>query len=173
MKSKPTLRQSIVLSMIGAMMFASTFAMKGLPNIHLLAFFIIVSTRVYRAGALIPIYIYVIGEGVYEGFGLFWLPNLYIWTVLWVLVMLLPEKLPKKLEPIIYCLFGGLHGIAFGALWAPANALLMHLNFSQSVAWVIAGLPFDALHAAGNIVSCLLCVPVIALMKRLEQKSVR
>ena len=75
---KLTLRHALVFSMLGALMFVTTFALKVLPNVHLLALFIIVITRVYRLRALIPIYIYVFLEGVYQGFSPWWIPYLYM-----------------------------------------------------------------------------------------------
>lgn len=31
-----------------------------------------------------------------------WVLYLYIWTVLWGVVMLLPKKMPKRIQPIVY-----------------------------------------------------------------------
>lgn len=157
--------------MIGAVMYATTFAMKSLPNIHLLALFIVSTTRVYRSRALIPIYIYVILEGVYEGFSLLsWPPNLYMWLFMWGAVMLLPRELPPKAEPFIYCAVGGLHGLVYGTLWAPYNSLVMGFDMHKTLMWIAAGIPFDIAHCVGNTVSCILAVPLIRTMRRLEGK---
>jgi hypothetical protein len=45
------------------------------------------------------------------------------------------------------------------------------LNFEQTVAWVIAGFPFDALHALGNLVAGVLILPLSTVLRRLAQKS--
>lgn len=166
---KLSLREIIVFAMLGSLMFAVTYAMKALPNIHLLALFIITFTRVYRAKALIPIYIYVMLEGIYQAFSLWWMPYLYIWTFLWALTMLLPKKMPKYIEPIAYCALGGISGFTFGALWAPWQAIIYGLSVKSTVSWILAGLPFDITHGISNICMCTLCVPLIRILNRLER----
>ena len=64
--------------MLGTIMFTSKIAMEALPNIHLVGMLTIVYTLVFRTKALIPIYIYVLMNGVYSGFSLWWMPYLYI-----------------------------------------------------------------------------------------------
>lgn len=153
--------------MLGALMFASKIAMQALPNIHLLGMFIMTFTVVFGKKALIPIYIYVMLDGLYGGFGLWWFPYLYIWTILWAATMLLPENMSEKKKRIVYPIVCALHGLLFGTLYAPAQAIIMHLNFRSAVSWIIAGLPYDALHAAGNFAFGFLILPLSNLMKKL------
>ena len=65
-------------------MYASKMLMELAPNIHLLGVFTIAFTVVYRKKALYPIYIYVLLNGIFSGFSAWWLPYLYIWTILWL-----------------------------------------------------------------------------------------
>lgn len=145
--------------------------MEGLPNIHLLGMLTITYTLVYRAKALIPIYIYVFLNGLYAGFNAWWVPYLYIWTILLGLTMLLPKSLPQWAARIIYPLLCGLHGLAYGALYAPAQAIMFGLNFEQTLAWIAAGIPFDIIHAVGNVAVGLLIFPLSELLKKLEDRS--
>lgn len=165
-----TVRETVIFAMLGALMFCSKIAMEALPNIHPLGMFIVTFTVVFRVKALIPIYIYVFLDGLFGGFNVWWLPYLYIWAILWGVTMLLPRNMPKKAAMIVYPIVCALYGLSFGTIYAPAQALLFHLNFGQTVAWVIAGLPFDALHAAGNLISGLLIVPLSELLLRLLKK---
>ena len=160
----------IVFSMFGAMMFCSKFIMEGLPNIHPVAMFVILLTVVYRSRALIPIYIYVILDGLRWGFGIAWLPYLYIWLILWGAAMLLPRSAPRWVKLICYPTIATLHGLLFGIMYAPAQSLLFGLNFEQTVAWVIAGFPYDVLHGVGNFVMSLLVMPMSELLFKLENK---
>ena len=57
-----------LFAMLGSLMFASKIVMEALPNIHLLGMFTMAFTVVFRAKALIPIYIYVFINGVFAGF---------------------------------------------------------------------------------------------------------
>ena len=152
--------------MLGALMFASKKLMEAIPNVHLLGVFIIAMTVVYRFKALYPIYIYVLLDGIFLGFSPWWTPYLYIWTLLWGAAMLLPRNMPKELAVPVYMTLNGLHGLLFGTLYAPAHALFFHLSLKATVAWIIQGLPYDAIHGASNLICGLLIVPMIGIMKK-------
>lgn len=159
------IREMAVFAMLGAIMSASKIAMEALPNIHLIGVFVIALTVVYRAKALYPIYVFVFLFGLYYGFALWWLPYLYVWAVLWGAVMLLPEELPQKLRPVLYMTLCGLHGLLYGVLYAPTQALLYGLNLKSTLAWIAAGLPFDAIHGISNFFCGALIVPLISLLR--------
>ena len=81
---KPTTRELVIFSMLGAVMYASKVIMEFAPNIHLIGVFTIAFTVVYRKKALYPIYVYVFLTGMFHGFATWWVPYLYLWTVLWL-----------------------------------------------------------------------------------------
>ena len=143
--------------------------MEAIPNVHLLGMFTMLLTVVYRARALYPIYTYVLLNGLMAGFSPWWLPYLYIWAVLWGVTMLLPRNMPGKVAAVVYPLVCALHGLAFGTLYAPAQALMFGLDFNGMVAWILAGLPFDLVHAAGNLCAGLLILPFSKLLRRLNR----
>ncbi len=157
-----------VFSMLGALMFVSKVAMEMLPNLHLVGVLTVVYTIVYRWRALIPIYIYVLMNGVYAGFSLWWMPYLYIWTILWGLTMLLPRRMPTAVKCAVYPILTGLHGFLFGTLYAPAQALLFGLDLDGMVAWIIAGIPFDLIHGVGNLCLGFLVFPLSELLFKLS-----
>lgn len=165
---KPTTREIAVFAMLGAVMYASKILMEVAPNIHLLGVFTIAFTVVYRKKALYPIYIYVILNGIFSGFAAWWVPYLYVWTVLWGVVMLLPRHLPKKIRPLVYMAVCAAHGFLFGTLYAPAQAILFGMSFQGMVSWIIAGLPFDFIHGISNFFCGLLIVPVISALRLAE-----
>ena len=166
---KLNIKEIAVFGMLGAMMFASKMLMEFLPNIHLLGVFTIATTVVYRQKALYPIYIYVLLNGLIAGFNVWWVPYLYIWTILWGATMLLPKSLPQKAKPFIYMGLCGLHGFLYGILYAPAQALFFGLSFDATVAWIVAGFPFDAIHGVSNIICGVLICPIIAVLKKAEK----
>lgn len=161
----------VVFAMLGTLMFCSKIMMETLPNIHLLGMFTMTFTIVFRKKALVPIYIYVLLNGVYAGFNLWWIPYLYIWTILWGVTMLLPKTMPPKVACIVYPLVCGLHGLSFGTLYAPAQVLMFGLDFNQAIAWIAAGLPWDAIHAVGNVCLGMLVLPLTALLKKLMRNK--
>ena len=155
--------------MLGTVMFVSKILMEGLPNIHMLGMFTMTYTVVFRRKALIPIYVYVLLNGIYAGFSLWWFPYLYIWTILWAVTMVLPRSMSKRAACIVYPLVCCLHGLSFGTLYAPANALIMHLSFKATLAWIVSGLPWDLVHGIGNLVFGFLVLPLSELLKKLNR----
>ena len=158
--------------MLGSLMYASKIVMDFLPNIHLIGVFIVASTVVYRKKALYPLYIFVFITGLFNGFGIWWLPYLYIWTPLWALTMLLPRNLPKAVAAPVYMLTCSLHGFLYGTLYAPAQALLFGLDFEGMIAWILAGIPFDITHGISNFVCGALILPLVMLLTKLERMAV-
>ena len=158
-----------VFAMLGTIMFLSKLFMEWAPNIHFVGMLTITYTLVYRRRALIPLYVYVLLTGVYGGFNVWWVPYLYIWTILWGLAMLIPPRLSRRWEIPICMALCGLHGFAYGTLYAPAQALFFGYTLPQTFAWIAAGLPFDLLHGLGNLAAGVLIIPMRDLLVRLEK----
>ncbi len=167
------LRRAIVFTMLGTIMYVSDVMMDFLPNVHLVGALIMVYTVVYRAKALIPIYIYVFISGFYAlcfGTVLWWLPYLYVWAVLWAIAMLLPQKMPPRVAVPVYMIVCALHGLGFGILYAPFQALAFGLSGKQILAWIAAGFPFDVIHAVGNFAAGSLILPLSQALTKMEKK---
>lgn len=172
-RSPLSTREMAVFAMLGALMYLSKMLMEWAPNIHFLGMFTISYTLVYRKKALIPIYVFVLLTGIYAGFNLWWVPYLYIWTVLWGAAMLLPRNLPKKAAVPVYMALCALHGLCYGTLYAPWQAIAFHLNLKGTLAWIAAGFPYDVVHALGNLAAGTLIVPVVTLLRKLENMTGR
>lgn len=168
---KLTIREIAIFGMLGSIMYASKFLMELFPNVHLLGVFTVAFTVVYRKKALYPIYTYVILNGIFCGFATWWVPYLYVWTILWGVVMLLPPNMPKAIRPLIYMAVCAAHGFLFGTLYAPAQALLFGLNFKDMIAWIIAGLPWDFVHGISNFLCGILIMPIISILKLAEKNA--
>ena len=167
-KKHLTVKEMCVFALLGTMMFCSKLLMEFLPNIHLLGMFTVVCAVVYRWKGLIPIYIYVFMNGIFSGFATWWIPYLYVWTVLWGMAMLIPQKIPDKIAMVVYPLICAFHGIIFGTLYAPFNAILMGFNFEQMMTWIVTGFTFDIIHCVGDFIAGLLILPVSKLLKKLS-----
>lgn len=165
---KLTIREIAVFGMLGAVMYVSKMVMEMLPNIHLLGVLTIAYTIVYRKKALYPIYIYVILNGIFCGFAAWWIPYLYLWTVLWGIVMLLPKKIPSKIQIPVYMIVCAVHGFLFGTLYAPVQAVLYGLNLKETFAWIAAGLPWDCIHGISNFFCGILIMPIAYALRLAE-----
>lgn len=165
---KLTVRETVVFGMLGALMYASKMVMEVAPNVHLLGVFTIAFTIVYRKKALYPIYTYVLLNGLFSGFAAWWIPYLYLWSILWAVAMLLPKNMPKRVRPVVYMVVNACHGFLFGTLYAPAQALMYGMSFDATIAWIVAGLPWDFVHGVSNFFCGMLIVPIAGLLIRLE-----
>ena len=147
----------VVFAMFGAAMFVTRVIMAALPNIHLLGMFIMILTL----------------EGVFAGFDTWWMPYLYIWTILWGITMLLPKRMPKKVGCIVYPIVCATHGLLFGLFYAPAYALFYGLTFEKTLIWIAGGTVFDILHCVGDFCAGFLVVPMVDLLRKLLAKTLK
>lgn len=152
-------------------MFCAKVITEALPNIHLLGMLVMAYTVVLRKKALIPIYVYVMLNGIYAGFAMWWLPYLYIWTLLWGITMLLPRQMPQKVAYFVYPAVCALHGFMFGILYAPGQALMYGFDFEQTLAWIASGIPFDIIHGISNFVMGFLVFPLSKTLTRLLHRG--
>ena len=158
-----TVKEMAVFGMLAGLMFASKQIMEVLPNVHLLGVFTIAITLVYRRKALYPI----------SGFALWWIPYLYLWTVLWgAAVLLLPRDL-GRVKPLQVMLLCAAHGYLYGTLYAPAQALLFGLDWKGMVTWILAGLPWDFVHGTSNFFCGLLILPLARTLQKAEHYTLR
>lgn len=168
---KLSVKEMVIFALLGAIMFISKQLLEFLPNIHMLGMLTMLYTIVYRAKALIPVYVFVLLEGVIAGFSMWWIPYLYIWTVLWAVTMLLPKEMPAKIATPVYMAVCGLHGLSYGTLFAPFQALAFGLSFKGMLAWIASGLPWDVIHMLGNIAFGSLILPLSKLLIKLDKSQ--
>lgn len=164
-----SIKEICIFGILAALMFISKIVMEALPNIHLLGMLTMTYTIVFRKKALIPIYVYVLLNGLFAGFNAWWVPYLYIWTILWGATMLLPKNMPKAVACVVYPIVCALHGLLFGVLYAPVQAIMFGFTFEQTLAWIAAGFTFDILHTIGNFAVGLLIYPVSQVLKNLTK----
>ena len=168
---KLKIREIAIFAMLGAIMFVSKVIMEGLPNIHLLGTLVIAYTITYRAKALFPICAYVFANGLWEGFTLFgWLPETYIWLILWGMAMLLPKKMPPRVAPIVYMVVSAIHGLLLDVFYIPAYLLFANIPLERLWLTFLMGLPYVALQAVGNFALGTLIVPISRLLRKLDKK---
>ena len=171
-KRKQQIFELAIFPMLGAIMFCSKLLMEFLPNIHIIGMLVMLYTIVFSWKALSPRYIFVFLMGIYAGFGFWWLPYLYIWTILWAVTMLLPKNMPLAATLVVYPIVCGLHGFLYGVLYAPAQALMFGFDFEMTCAWIASGLYFDILHGIGNIIFGTFIYPLSALIKKILKKQI-
>lgn len=171
MKQHLSVREIAVFAMLGALMFGSKKLMEFAPNIHPLTMLTIVYTLVYRKKAIFPLLVYLVLDTVVAG-GITWIvPYYYIFSLVWLCTLAVPKNLsdlPLQLICTVICTF---FGLTFGTLYAPWQALMYGLNFEKTLAWIVTGLPWDAVHAVGNFAASFLILPLAKLLQRINKQA--
>lgn len=132
-------------------MFAVKMALSSLPNINLNTLILILVTVFFGWKALYTVCVYVLLEGLMFGFGVWWVSYLIVWPLLVVLAM----AVRKTASPLLWAVFAGLFGLAFGPM-------MYVIFFTVTGGWEgflpmwIAGIPYDLVHAVSNFLTVLI-----------------
>ena len=149
MKNRKTW-EIVVMGVLTAVVFAAQVAMGFLPNIELVTLLFILYTLVLGKKVFLIIYVFVFLEGIFYGFGLWWVNYLYVWTVQSIVTLILR----KQTSVFFWSILSGFYGISFGALCAIPYFFMGGL--SSAFAYWVSGIAYDIPHCIGNIVICLL-----------------
>ncbi len=141
------------LAMMGALIFAVKLALSGIPNIQLNAPLIILTTVFFGWKALCSVAIYVLLEGLFFGFHVYWVSYVFIWPLLVVLAMFLRrlDLFQGEKAALPWAVAAAFWGLLFGPLMYIPWFCIMGGWEGYFAMW-IAGIPFDLTHAAGNFV---------------------
>jgi hypothetical protein len=67
----------------------------------------------------------------------------------------------------MYTTVCALHGLFFGVLYAPFQALVYNLGWEGMLAWIASGFVFDLFHFVGNLAGGVFIMPLVELLRRL------
>lgn len=152
------------MGMLGAIAYAGQIALSCLPNIEVVSILFLVYTKIFGKKALFPIYVFVLLEGVFWGFGSWWIMYLYVWTVLWGITMLFS----KNDSPMFWAVINGAFGLSFGAMCSITHGALYGIG--SGFAYFISGIPYDILHCFGNFFTALfLYKPLTFLLSKAKK----
>ena len=156
----------VILSQLGVLMFVAKMAMASLPNIEPVTLLVMVYTVTLGPWALAPIYIYVFLEWAIWGLNTWSISYLYVWAILWLVTWLL-RKMESRLG---WAVLSAAFGLFFGAMCAVVYIPIGGVSYALT--WWVSGVPFDAVHCAGNFVMTLvLFVPLRTLLQKLVKKA--
>lgn len=163
---KLSARELCVLSVMGALIFASKLALASLPNVSLNALLIIITALFFGWRALYSVGVYIMLEGLVFGFGMWWWCYWYLWPVLTVAAVLMRACR----SAVIWAVAAGVFGLCFGALCSIPYVFIG--GWEMAFSYWISGIPFDLAHCAGNFITTLvLFKPLCSVMERLMKKT--
>lgn len=157
-----------LMAMMGVLLTVSKEVMAFLPNFEPVTLLTVLFTLSFGWLAAGAVAVFLLLEGLLYGFGTWWVMYLYIWPLLCGLTLLL-RRMDKAWQ---WAVFAGLYGLCFGTLcslvYLPVGGVRMML------AWIASGLPFDFMHAGGNLLLMLLLYrPLRRALEKIKAVSLK
>jgi energy-coupling factor transport system substrate-specific component len=160
------IRDIVIIGMMGAILIAVQVGLRFLPNIELVSLLLLLSTLVIGKNTVYIIYVFTLLEGLLYGFGLWWMNYLYVWTILFIIVMIFR----KNKSPLFWAVVNGAFGLSFGALCSIPYFFMGGL--SSGFAYWVSGIPFDLIHCVANfIITLVLFQPLYLVLVKLTKKT--
>ena len=161
------LREMILLALFAAMMIATQVALAAIPNVHLVAIFVILAALLFGWKSLYAVYIFAVAEGLIYGFSMWFINYLYVWTVLAIISILCRNNRSRW----FWTALAGIFGLLFGALCSIPYFLVS--GWAGGFSYWVAGIPFDLIHCASNtVLTALLLTPLHRLCCKLLGRTV-
>lgn len=155
------------MAFLSIILYVSQVALAFLPNIEVVSLLIVVFTLIYKKDIKYVCALYVLFTGIQWGFGLWWWSYLVIWPLFSVVVNLLSGLVKENW--FIWTIILGIWGIIFGALFAIPY---IFIDPSFAFSYWIAGIPWDMLHCAGNvIIAATIGKPIYKALVRIENNN--
>lgn len=164
MKPKVALIDIALIGLCTAILVAVQVALSFLPNIELVTLLIIIYARHLGNKTLFVIYLFALLQGLIYGFHLWWIAYLYVWTVLYIVALLMKKTDSAPMLAVAAAIFG----LLFGTLSAIPYFFIG--GFGGGIGYILAGIPFDLVHCIANFVTVLvLFMPLDRLFKKIMQ----
>jgi len=154
-----------IIGMMSAILLAVQVALSFLPNIEMVTLLLILYTLILGRKTLFIIYVFVVVEGFIYGIGPWWINYLYVWTILYLVVMLL-----RKLQSVIlWSAISAGFGLSFGALCSIPYFLTG--GIASGFAYWVSGIPFDLVHGVSNfIITLILYHPLYLILDKANSR---
>lgn len=156
-----------LMGMMVATLETAKYALSFLPNVELVTLLIILYTLCFGKKVLPAIGAFVLLEGCWYGFGLWWVMYLYAWPLLAGVTYLLR----KKKSIWVFAVLAGAYGLMFGALCAVPYLFIG--GPAAAFTWWVAGIPYDIIHCVSNFILCILLFrPLRNVMLRISKGNI-
>lgn len=151
--------------LLSALLFICQVSFSWIANVELVSLLLILYALVFRKHVWLILYVFVVLEGLFYGFGLWWFSYLYVWALLAAGVFLFFRNGPPHTFSV--ALLSGTFGMVFGLLCA--FSYLLTGGPGAALGWWIAGIPFDIIHGISNFfLALILFRPMYRLLTALK-----
>ena len=66
-------QEMVIFAFLGAILVVVQFALSSLPNVEVVSLLVYIYAKVFGKKALIPVYVFVLIEGLIYGFTIWWI----------------------------------------------------------------------------------------------------
>lgn len=156
------------ISLMGSLLYVSQVSLSFIGNVELVSPLLLVMTLSFKKEALYASFVFVLLEGLFWGFGLWWFSYLYAWPLLYFVIMFF-SKFNKDNDFVGWAVLLGFYGLLFGGLFA-----LVYLPFSPNFALIfwINGFIFDVVHAISNfVITLIICKPLYLIIEKIKKQG--
>ncbi len=157
-----SIKNITLIGMLSSILFALQYILQGIPNVELVSLLILVYTCVLKRKTLYIIAVFVLLEGFFYGFGIWFIGYLYIWFLLYVIARLLCKNhAPLEIHPLTWALASGAFGLGFGASFALISFFLglasggISGGLTSAFGYWVSGITFDLIHGISNFLVAL------------------
>lgn len=154
---RTSIKTITLIGMLSSILFALQYILQGIPNVELVTLLILVYTCVLKKRALFIIAVFVLLEGIFFGFGIWFIGYLYVWFLLYLIARLLCRKsTPLEISSLTWALVAGAFGLGFGAMFALISFFMGFVSggisggLNSAFAYWISGITFDLIHGISN-----------------------
>jgi energy-coupling factor transport system substrate-specific component len=147
--AKLSTRDIAFMGVMLAVLEVSVHAMASLANVEPVTLLLMLYTLCLGGKVVYILAAYLLLEGCFYGFGLWWIMYLYTWPLL----AFLTYRLRRQQSVWPFAILAGAFGLCFGALCSIPYLFLG--GVPTAFAWWVAGIPYDLVHCVSNFLICL------------------
>ena len=169
---KLTAQDIATIGMMVAVIEVCKVVLMGVPNVELTTFWIIMFSIYFGNKVFLAIPVFILIEGAMFGFQLWWIMYLYMWPSLALLA-----RIVKKIDSVmVYSILSSAYGFLFGFFCAMPYLFIgmadggIKNGLYTAFSWWVAGIPFDLVHAVGNLCAGLFIYPLSCALEKLNSK---
>ncbi|MFX3659751.1 MAG: ECF transporter S component [Ectobacillus sp.] len=159
-----------LLAMLAALSVAGRVAFAAIPNVQPMTDIVIITALVMgtRFGVLNAV-LTILVSNIVLGMGLWTFPQIFALTMVALITGLCIRPLFKRIPLWLMSLYAGFTGLLYGFFISVVQAPVF--GFDYLLEYYVAGLPFDLMHAAGNVAFYYVLAPILVpLLEKLLSK---
>lgn len=164
-EQKLSVKEIALMGVMIALLVVAVHVMAPLPNIEPVTLLVILYTLFFGKKVAYILAAYILLEGCWYGFGIWWVMYLYVWPLLAFLTYLL-----RKRESVwVFSILAGAFGLFYGAFCSIPYFFIG--GPAAAFAWWVAGIPYDLTHCVSNFLICLVLFrPLNQVLRRLRHE---